>query len=139
MSPCNLDGKFGDVDGSCSLRILPTITPVAQVKGDSARLRTPLQPIISLAPQNNSKHPKTTYLRGPKGNAEAENEKRKPSPLKAGGEAVTPNVPKLKRVGTNDSAEDPPTTPTILTRQQQKEAGTPLMEGKQSIDWDFNK
>ena len=73
-------------------------------------------------------------MRGPKGNAEAKNEKRKPPPLKAGGEVVTPNATKPEMVATNSNAEGPLARPTILTRQQQKEAGTPLMEGI-----DFNK
>ena len=106
----------------------------ADVKGNSAGLLTPPQLTLSFAPQNNPKHSKTTCVRGPKGNAEAKNEKRKPPPLKAGGEVVTPNATKPEMVATNSNAEGPLARPTILTRQQQKEAGTPLMEGM-----DFNK
>ena len=65
---------------------------------------------------------------------EVKSEERRPATLKAGGEVVTPNATKPEMVATNSNAEGPLATPTILTRQQQKEAGTPLMEGI-----DFNK
>jgi hypothetical protein len=73
-------------------------------------------------------------VRGPKGNTKAKSKKRKPSPLKAGGEVVTPNPTKPEMMVTNGNAEGPPATPIVLKRKQQKEAGTLLMEGM-----DFNK
>ena len=55
MSPCALDGKFGDVEGTCSPRKSPMIAHIPQAKGDSVGLLTPPQPILPLTPQNTPK------------------------------------------------------------------------------------
>lgn len=90
------------------------------------------------SPTNLTPH-STEHSKAITGGTNAENEKRKTTLLKVGGKVVTPNAPKPKKVGTTGNAEDPPAMPTILTKQQQKKVGTPFMEGKQSINRDFNK
>ena len=110
MSPCDLDGELGDVDSSCGPRLPPATTSVGKTEGNSVELLTP-QPALSFTTQDNSKHPNITFVRG-----------------------ITPNTTKPKLMATDDNAEGPPVTPTIQSRRQQKEAGTPFMEGM-----DFNK
>jgi hypothetical protein len=52
---------------------------------------------------------------------------------------VPPNVPRPKEMGEMSPVEVPPATPNIRMRQQQREAGTPLIDGKRTINWEFNK